>query len=362
MNTQNENRFYHPKFKLQGNSFNTVSGLISYSKEISNEISNFLEEWFDNELFIEVFTSGSTGVPKKIKLQKKHMINSALATGNYFNLLENTSALLCLSTQHIAGKMMLVRALTLGWNIDVVAPSSTPLKTIDKLYDFSAMVPMQLYHSFDKINNIKTLIVGGGVISNTLLSKLENCKTNVFATYGMTETITHIAVKKLNGFSNNQECIHANYTVLPFVAISQDSRGCLVIDAPKISENKIVTNDVVELVSNTTFKWLGRYDNVINSGGVKLHPEQIEQKLASFFANTQFFVIGVPDKVLGEKLVLVIESSGNDINVQQLQTKIKSETTLSKFEVPREVYTIEKFMETDTKKVKRKETLQACLK
>ncbi|MDF1517127.1 MAG: AMP-binding protein [Lutibacter sp.] len=344
---------FHSQFKLQEKSFNSKEELIDFSKEISVEVSDFLRNWFDENSFVEVKTSGSTGNPKIIRLQKSHLINSAKATGDYFNLPENTTALLCMSTNYIAGKMMLVRALTLGWHLDVVKPTSNPLKNSDKNYDFSAMVPLQLHNSLEDIHKIKKMIVGGGTVSNELLSKIQEVKTEIFATYGMTETITHIAVKKLNVIAG--EAKQSYYKILPSIKISVDHRGCLVIDAPTISFEKVVTNDLVELISPTEFKWLGRIDNVINSGGIKLIPEQIEEKLADIIEN-RFFVAGKKDAVLGEKLVLVIEEISNSTKAAILK-EIKNSKLLSTYEIPKEIYFIEKFIETETNKIDRAKTL-----
>jgi len=341
---------FHSVFKLQGKSFNSKEELINFSKEISAEVANFLMNWFDTTSFVEVKTSGSTGSPKIIQLQKKQMVNSAKATGEYFNLPENTTALLCMSPNYIAGKMMLVRALTLGWHLDVVEPTSNPLKNSDKNYDFSAMVPMQLHNSLSDIHKIKKLIVGGGTVSNELLLKIQEVKTEIFATYGMTETITHIAVKKLNFIASNAK--QSNYIILPNVKISLDDRGCLVIDAPKISEEKVITNDLVELILEKEFKWLGRIDNVINSGGIKLIPEQIELKLAEILKN-RFFVAGISDIVLGEKLILICEGFKTDCLLKEIQ-HLK---TLSAYEIPKEIYFLENFMETETNKIDRIKTL-----
>ena len=259
---------FHKSFRLNNNSFNSVNELINYSETVSKELHFFLKDWFSISHFIEVQTSGSTGTPKTIFLKKEFVINSAKATGTFLKLEKNTSALLCLPVQYIAGKLMVVRALTLGWHLDFFEPSSNPLKNVNKQYDFSAMTPMQLENSLSKINLIKKLIVGGGAVSNQLKEKLKNISTKVFATYGMTETITHIALKQLNHLE-----VQPNfYTLLPNVTIYKDQKNCLVINAPKISESIIFTNDVVDLVATNQFEWLGRFDNVINSGGIKLHP------------------------------------------------------------------------------------------
>ncbi|MBS9774604.1 MAG: AMP-binding protein [Tenacibaculum sp.] len=333
----------HKDFKLNGKSFFSEEELLNYSKGISNSVYCFFKEWFSKYDFIEVKTSGSTGKQKIISLKKEFMINSAKATGEFFNLPEKTTALLCLSTDFIAGKMMLVRAIVLGWELDVIGPISK-IK-INENYDFSAMVPLQLRNSLSEIYKIKKLIVGGGVVSNDLLEKIQNIPTEIFATYGMTETITHIAVKKLSNCTNFQQ---KYYKILPNIKIYIDERRCLIINAPNISENVIKTNDIVDLISDTQFEWLGRFDNVINSGGIKLYPEKIEGKLSKIIKN-RFFVIGIPDDVLGEKLVLITEGNNQEINLKSVD--------LLKYEIPKEIYFVEHFVETETKKIQRKKTL-----
>ncbi|MDO6676120.1 AMP-binding protein [Tenacibaculum sp. 1_MG-2023] len=344
---------FHNSFQLNGKSFSNEDELLTFSKTINDSVYQFLSDWFNTEDFVVVQTSGSTGKPKPISLKKEFMINSAKATGVFFDLEENTTALLCLSTDYIAGKMMLVRALTLGWSIDVVALTSKV--EIIKEYDFSAMVPLQLRSSLASIHKIKKLIVGGGVVANDLIEAIQDKSTEIFATYGMTETITHIAVKKLNNvISNDSEKSH--YKTLPNVQLSQDNRNCLIIDASKVSEEKVVTNDVVHLISKTEFEWLGRYDNVINSGGVKLHPEKIEEKLSKVIPN-RFFVTGINDKKLGEKLVLIVEGEKNDVILNEVRNLLG----LTKYEIPKVVYFVDKFIETETKKIQRKKTLTKTL-
>ncbi|WKD84709.1 2-succinylbenzoate--CoA ligase [Polaribacter huanghezhanensis] len=345
------NNPFHIDFKLNGNSFSTSDELILFSKEISGSIKKFFVDWFSDSEFIEVQTSGSTGKSKTIQLKKEFMINSALATGTFFNLKENTTALLCMSTDFIAGKMMLVRALVLGWNLDVIATVSNPLEITNKSYDFSAMVPMQLENSLSQIDRVQKLIVGGAMVSEELVSKIQNLSTNIFATFGMTETITHVAVKQLNGFKNStsSEVEKSHFTTLPNVSIAKDTRNCLVINAPKVSDTKIVTNDVVKIISKNKFKWLGRIDHVINSGGIKLHPEKIEKKLSKIISQ-RFFVTGIKDTSLGEKLILIVEGKKKPI----IFSKIKS---LSRFETPKEIYFVDTFIETTTKKIQRKKTL-----
>jgi len=340
---------FHTSFQINGKIFSNSEELIKYSQSISKEINQFLREWFSTDSHIVVKTSGSTGNPKNIHLRKDFMINSALATGCYFQLGENTKALCCLPIKFIAGKMMLVRALTLGWDLDVIESTSNPLQEITKQYDFSAMVPLQLRNSISKIDQIKTLIVGGGVVSRELKKAIQNIDTNCYATYGMTETITHIAVKKLNKFTQSELESESVYKTLPDVTISKDKRSCLVIRAPKISDENIITNDVIELISKSEFNWKGRLDHVINSGGVKLHPEEIEQKLSNTIYS-RFFVAGILDEILGEKCILVIEGENYPITKKHF-------SKLSRFEIPKAIFFIPKFIETGSGKIQRLKTL-----
>lgn len=349
---------FHKEFQFNGQSFTSVEEILLYAASISEEMHSFLKDWFSNDLTISVQTSGSTGIPKTIELKKEFMVNSALATASYFNLPQKTTSLLCLPISYIAGKMMLIRALTLGWHLDFVEASLNPLQSISKKYDFSAMVPLQVENSFEKIHLLKKLIIGGGVISNPLQEKLQNVDCEVFATYGMTETITHIAVKKLNK-TNKKPTF---YKVLPYVSIYKDHRDCLVIEAKNVADKVLFTNDVVQLISKNQFDWLGRFDNVINSGGVKLHPEKIEEELSKVIEH-RFFVTGISDEKLGEKLVLVIETLTEEMDKatfkNSISLKINQLKTLSKFELPKEIYLTTQFIETTSGKIQRKKTVES---
>ena len=351
------NRF-HKNFQINGISFATVQEILNVTSTISPEIQTFLQDWFSDKPTIAVQTSGSTGTPKSIELQKKHMINSAIATATYFNLLQKKTALLCLPITYIAGKMMLIRAISLGWHLDIVVASSNPLEKISKSFDFSAMIPLQLENSLQNLHQIKKLIVGGGAVSQQLQEKLQTIDCKVFATYGMTETITHIAIKKLNHTQINPTF----FEVLPNVSIYKDHRDCLVIDAKNISEKVIFTNDIVQLVSKNKFEILGRFDNIINSGGIKLQPEIIEEKLSEIIKQ-RFFVAGIPDEKLGEKLVLLIESEGKidkeDVYKSTLFSQIKTLKNISKYEIPKEIVILNNFNETTSGKIQRKSTLES---
>jgi O-succinylbenzoic acid--CoA ligase len=336
----------HNKFKLNGfhlNSHDLCRVAYSFIKEgedFEKPVGDFILDWFDNNDYIIMHTSGSTGKPKSVKIQKQAMISSALATGDFFGLEIGDTILNCLPIKYIAGKMMFIRAFILGLEMDFVAPSSHPLEDIDEKYDFTAMVPLQAQNSLDKLHLFKTIIIGGAKVSSELEKKLKPIKSSIYETYGMTETITHIAARKLGKKA---------FTTLPNVVLSQDENNCLLIHAESISKDIIHTNDIVELVSENEFVFLGRFDNVINSGGIKLIPEQIEAKMLPFIKN-RFFVTGKPDKELGEHLVLVIEGKEELIDLSKIES-------LDKYEKPREVIYVNKFKETATGKIIRKESL-----
>lgn len=348
----------HPKFTLNGHPYDK-SGLKELAYDLVKEgtafeksMGDFLSDWLDDSSTLNVRTSGSTGEPKEISLKKEHMVNSALATGEFFSLEEGSSALLCLPVDYIAGKMMLVRAMVLGLELDYVEPSTSPLSQLSKSYDFAAMVPIQSENSLAEIERIKTLIVGGATISKSLKDKLQKKSTAIFETYGMTETITHVAVQAVSSAQPGDKVsrVGNRFKALPNIVFSVDARGCLVVTAPRVAYHPIITNDIVELISETEFKWLGRYDNVINSGGVKLYPEQIENKLEKVL-DKRFFVAGLPDENLGQKLVLIVE--GN-IDSDELLETLQETSGLERFEVPKEIHALPNFVETDTGKIHRK--------
>ena len=336
----------HNQFKLNGFHLDredlcrVAYSFIKEGEDFERPVGDFLLDWFDSKDYIEMFTSGSTGKPKTVVVKKQAMVNSAIATGDFFDLKPGNSALQCLPVKYVAGKMMLVRAMILGLDLEFVAPSSHPMRNNEIDFDFVAMVPLQAQNSIQELKKVKKLIIGGAAVNKTLEKQLLKLKTEVYETYGMTETITHIAARKLG---------EKAFTVLPDVTVSYDDRNCLVIHAPKISDEVIITNDIVELVNENQFIFLGRIDNMINSGGIKLIPEQIENKLMSKIQQ-RFFIASKPDNELGEKLILVVEGD-----------KVEFEHTiyedLDKYEKPKEILFISKFKDTATGKIMRKETL-----
>ena len=345
MNNPDFNKL-HPNFKWNGipldkkDLLRLAYDFIKEGEDFEKITGEFILDWFNSNSFISIATSGTTGSPKKIKIEKQALVFSALATAEFFDLKAGNRVLNCLSTNYIAGKMMLIRSIVLGLEMDFVESTSNPLKGNTKIYDFVAMVPLQVENSINELSNVRKLIIGGAKINENLKNQLLGLPTLVYETYGMTETITHIAAKKI---SDNY------FSVLPNVTISTDNRNCLVIDVPRISNSKIVTNDVVNIINDCEFELLGRIDNVINSAGVKLFPEQIEMKLAHKI-QTRFFVIGIPDIKYGEQLALVIEG-----NPRVFEANFFND--LSSYEKPKSIYFTPKFIETESGKIKRAATL-----
>lgn len=337
----------HPKFKLNGCTLTKEDLYIvaySYIKE-GNEsekpVGQFLLDWFDDKPFIEMHTSGSTGIPKLVRVLKQSMVNSAIASGLFFDLQPGCRILNCLPMKYVAGKMMFVRSFVLGLEMDFVPASLHPLKKLEECYDFSAMVPLQAQNSLEDLHLIKKLIVGGVQINSKLEKQLLKLKkTECYETFGMTETVSHIAAKKVG---------EKAFRLMPNVTISTDKRNCLIINAPLLIDEPVITNDLVEIVDGNKFKFLGRLDNVINSGGVKINPEQVEEKLVHKI-NSRFMISGKPDVNLGEKVILVIESEPFPIENSLFNG-------LDKYEKPKEIHFLKHFKDSNNGKLLRRETL-----
>lgn len=320
---------------FSNNQFDALNPKIEWQKNLLE----FLESWHSNSEFITTHTSGSTGKPKPIKLPKAAMKMSAHLTGEYFHLQQGDKALLCLPVNFIAGKMMVVRAIELGLKLYCTAPKSKiNLKSTPKL-DFVPMTPMQVQNSLESISKIKKLLIGGAPLSDDLRELLIAQKIDAYESYGMTETITHIALKKIS---------ELYFTCLNGVKISNDERDCLVIQTPYFNK-EIVTNDLIEIKNENQFKWLGRIDNVINSGGLKLIPEVLEAKLKPYL-DREFIFGSQSDALLGERLVLIIEGPFFEIELPK--------NILQKFENPKEIYFLDKFPRTENGKIQRAEILK----
>lgn len=311
-------------------------------------VEEFIEEWHDNKDYIIAHTSGSTGKPKEVRLLKSDMRCSARATNQFFNIGKNSRLMLCLSPDYIAGKMMIVRALEANAELLVESPSNHPLSDYDgSRIDLIAVVPSQalfLANHVSLLNNVSSMIVGGGEIAPELWEKLAVLPYRIYSTYGMTETCSHVALAKI---SREKE----PYKALPGVEFAVDDRDCLIIKAPKYSFGKLVTNDIVRLLSPLSFKWIGRYDNVINTGGIKVFPEEVEQKIAHIIP-TRFYIGSRKSEKWGNEVVLFMECDGlSDCQKDIIMADISN--ILSPIERPKDIIFLEKFQETSSGKIKR---------
>ena len=313
------------------------------------ELTSFIKSWGYDEKVIAIYTSGSTGKPKNIELAKEKIQISARKTLEYFKIEKGSSALLCLSLETIAGKMMLVRSLIGGLKLHVVTVSTNPILALKNPIDFVALVPMQLEAAvdtaFEKLKSIKTILVGGAPVSEELIQKLKDKKITVFQSYGMTETISHVAIRKI-GFETEEY-----YEALPGITFSSDEQR-LIIDYPEVLSEKLRTNDCVNLIDSKHFQYLNRYDFIINTGGIKVNPEEIELKLKPLLKQA-FFIWFMKDVHLGQKIVLVVQEKLN------LKLKKKDFTHyLNKYEIPKNYCQIKDFVLSKSQKIDRIKTMQ----
>ena len=396
------------------------------------DIKEFIDEWNNGSDRMLVHTSGSTGKPKPMWVEKKRMAHSARTTCAFLGLKRGDTALLCLSLNYIAGKMMAVRAIEWGLNLVCVEPSGHPLcfkvdeltsRQVDKLCDsdasnsstcqhvnlstissnsstcqlvnssteitFAAMTPMQVYNTLqvteerERLMQIKHLIIGGGAIDEALEAELRHFPNAVWSTYGMTETLSHIALRRINGggpttllrsegvkefFASAQQHVrssdntlasnpsslisHPNspsfYTPFPDVSVSLNGEGCLVIDAPGVCAQRLVTNDCAELhPDGRRFRIIGRKDNVINSGGIKIHAEEVEQMLRPHLS-MPFIITKATDPKFGEVVALVYEEGSCGESIQSI-----CQSVLPKYWQPRRYVPVEQILITETGKPRR---------
>lgn len=320
------------------------------SNEFETKVLDFIKEWFSESKTVKIQSSGSTGIPKIFDVEKSKMLNSAEMTCDFLGLKEGNLALLCLPTEYISGKMMVVRSILRKLNLKIAPTSLNPLENINEEIDFCAMTPLQVENSLDKIHLIKNLIIGGAAVSETLKQKISqtlkfsNSQTKIFETYGMSETLSHIALKQV--FPNQEDW----FTVFDGVDISLDERVCLKIFAPKLNAEILQTNDLVEINDNKQFRFLGRIDNVINSGGAKIFPEELEKLVKKEIPNEVVF-LGIEDEKLGQKLILIIEGENNE----HLKSKIDNLKFEKSFHKPKEIIFVEQIPRTPNGKVNRLE-------
>jgi O-succinylbenzoic acid--CoA ligase len=315
---------------------------------LNEEVNSFLNEWYSDSSWISLMTSGSTGTPKKIEVKKSKMIISAKKTNIHFGISDNSDVLLCLSPQTIGGKMMIVRSIVGNFNLNIGQLNANPLQEIDQKIDFCAMVPMQLINSLnynsEKLSKIGKIIIGGAPLPIEIENKISKININVFHTFGMTETLSHFAIRQIGVDRKNV------YNAMDGIKFSL-SENKLIVDYPEILDQPLVTNEIVNLINDEQFEWIGRSDFAINSGGIKIFPEVIESKINSII-QTPFFITSKSDKYLGERLILVIENS----ELIQLK-KIDFLNILNNYEIPKEVFAIPEFVRTESGKINRLETI-----
>ncbi|CAI8725053.1 AMP-binding protein [Chryseobacterium sp. IT-36CA2] len=319
---------------------------LSFDTEFEKKVKIFLEEWFSEKRVVNVQTSGSTGVPKIFEIEKKKMVNSAVMTCNFLGLKQGDKALLCLPVEYISGKMMIVRSIERKLKLKIAAPSLKPIGNLEEEIDFCAMTPLQVENSLEKLHLIKNLIIGGASVSESLKNKILQMNLSnsnrIFETYGMSETLSHIGLKQLMPEQEDY------FTVFENVTISLDDRGCLKIFAPNVNAEVLQTNDLVDIKNGKQFKFLGRIDNVINSGGAKIFPETLETLVKKELPNEAVF-IGLPDDSLGQKLILVIEGNESD----EVIKKVSEIPFEKRFHKPKEIIFIHEIPRTPNGKVNR---------
>jgi O-succinylbenzoic acid--CoA ligase len=326
---------------------------------LKTEFTYWKNLWSNEQICNFTFkSSGSTGVPKEIEFSEFEIFSSASQTIAFFQLKPQSVVLHSLPVNFVAGAMMNIRSMLGGFKQIVVMPSLRPIRDleIDIPIDFAPFTPAQLmetlkngtHQEIEKLKSIHQIIVGGGEINEELRKYLEKFPNPVFHTYGMTETLTHIAVKRINGTKSEDA-----YTIInPSIKLSLDERSCLVFEIPYLKQGKIVSNDCGEIVENEKFIWKGRFDNIINSGGLKIIPEEVEAKMKNIIPTDTFYITSKKDAVLGEKCVLVLQNIDKEkIGIENVLQKLKEMKGHYK---PKEIVWVNKIEYTSTGKIKRK--------
>lgn len=323
------------------------------------KVISFVKNWQSGNESIQIKTSGSTGEPKIIDIKRSQMVASAQLTGKTFRLNENTKAFCCINIYFIGGMMMLVRAIELKWQLTVIEPVSNPFLNIHSkvIYDFAAFVPLQLQSIleneetkkyFTEASGLKNVIIGGAAINDRTLVEIQEIDIPIWATYGMTETVSHIAIKRLNGVNRMDF-----FQQLENIELKIDDRNCLKIKGDCTDNQWIQTNDIVEL-NNDKFKLLGRANRVINSGGVKIYldlvEKEIENDLNTYFQKAyRFFLFGIEDEYFGEKLGLAIEAENPKFAINPKD--IFKNSILDKYKLPKTIHFLPQFIETESAKI-----------
>lgn len=332
--------------------------LTDQGNRIQYETFVFLKQWFDDDSFITVNTSGSTGKPKIIQVSKRKMLLSARLTLDYFGLKRGQSALLALSPRYIAGKMMIVRAIYGKLKLHLAVEEANPLNGIADNIDFAAMVPLQFLRILDQnpaqMNLVRLLLLGGSSLPASAEMRSKEIGTRVYHSYGMTETLSHIALRPVNG-----PLVSEWFSPLKEVSVSLDERNCLKILAPHISSEWLITNDVGIIREDGRFKVMGRIDEAIVFSGMKIFPQEVEKKL-KFLKDVDFAVIGIEDQRVGQLPLLVINDNWN---IKELFEAWKQmENVLLPNEMPRRIVCMDRLPYLESGKLNRRELAKMVLK
>ena len=339
--------------------FEDISRLIAGGAEAHSPASwdlyLFLNEWFNDSPVIIVHTSGSTGTPKELIVRKDQMMQSARLTCEFLDLKKGETALLCMNLRYIGAMMVVVRSLVAGLNLIVRPASGHPLADIKEPLRFVAMVPLLVYNTLqvpeekERLKQTDILIIGGGAIDEALEAEIKHLPTAVYSTYGMTETLSHIALRRLNGTLASE-----HYYPFSSVKLSLSVENTLIIDAPLVCDEILQTNDIARIYPDGSFMILGRKDNVINSGGIKIQAEEMEKLLRSFIP-VPFVITSVPDQRLGQAVTLLLEGQPELLEGQPDTKEIgnKLQEILEPYYRPKYIWTTDCIPQTENGKVNR---------
>lgn len=326
-------------------------------------VHDFAKAWLDGQKTFAITTSGSTGMPKEIVLSRSQMVASARMTGQILKLPKGTRVLVCLNVNYIAGMMMMVRGLELDWQLTIVNPGNNPMLDVSKeaVFDFVALVPMQLLATLkdqsthERVRDLGKILLGGAPISEMLLQEIQAVKIPIYHSYGMTETVSHVALRRLNG-----ETPQEDYQTLPGIEFGVDARECLYFRGAVTNDEIVQTNDLAEITSPKSFHWLGRVDSIINSGGVKISLDKLDRVVGEVLLEmdvvTDYFCWHEPDEKLGQKLVLFLECENAVLNTEELLEKISDR--VKRYETPKGVYFAKPFKRSPTTKIDKIATAQ----
>lgn len=344
------------KIHFQGQSYSPNDA--EQIKKVAPDYTFFIDficDWVKGNQTFTFRSSGSTGAPKAIQVTREQITASVQGTASILDLSPNDQVWLCLNPDFVASLMMAARALILDMDLHITTPSSDPFKDqVGFQADFASFVPLQIYHmiandQLGELEQIKNVLIGGAPLTPEAQQTLSSLKNNIYLSYGMTETVSHIALMNLSAKKDTYTCVKG-------IEILTDENSCLRVKGKVSQDLWLQTTDVIELLNDREFKWLGRVDHVINSGGIKIHPELLEKEIAPLLNQTDFFIAGIPNEQLGEQAILVTNQSISPDTFDTIQLEI--EQKFSRHHIPREFYWVPKFVRTDSGKLNRKKTTE----